>query len=163
MNQTTLLALLGLPGALALATSACSSPHAASSTPAPEQDVHAKPGAAVTVDAALAASSARVHLRFDADAQDVTVHVGGVDGLVVTRGGVLDVGDVARGDVRTLDVAFTPGDERSHLVVAVSGTYATGALSRVSSFAVGETREKSTQLIRGDGRERVHLIPVGGR
>ena len=160
MNHKT---CIGLFCSLMLFASACSTSRAASPAPEATHEVHGKPGAAVTVEAALTTQSAHVTVRFDAAAQDATVRVHGVDRLVVTDGASLDVGDVARGDVRELDVVFTPGAARSHLVVSVEGTYAGGVRSRVASFAVGEARPTSAARATGEGDDRVRLMPVQGR
>lgn len=160
MNHKT---CIGLFCSLMLLAGACSTSRAASPASEATREVHGKPGASVTVEAAMATGSAHVTVRFDAAAEDATVRVRGVDGLVVTRGASLDVGDVARGDVRELDVAFTSGAARSHLVVSVEGTYAGGVRSRVASFAVGEARPTSAARATGEDGDRVRLMPVQGR
>ncbi len=67
----------------ALALAGCAR-QAASADPPSAAPVRGKPRAPVEIDARLSTGSARVVVRFDADARDVRIGVQGADGLVVT-------------------------------------------------------------------------------
>lgn len=128
--------------------------------------VSGKPTAPVTVSAELAERSARVTVRFDAPARDVRVNVHGVDGLEVSgEQALVEGGSYEQGTVATFDVAFTPGAGRSHLVVAVAGSFQGAPRTRVASFAVGtpteaQKRASGAQKLESDG-ERIKVMPAG--
>ena len=83
----------------------CTTPTTVSS-PAP---VKGKPTAPVDVTAELSPKSARITVKFDADAQEVEIAASGVDGLVVDGpGGLVAKAAFVRGDTRSFDVKFTP-------------------------------------------------------
>lgn len=143
-----------------LVFAACTTKVSASS-PVP---VKGKPTAPVAVSAELSPTTARLVLRFEADAEGVEVVAGGVDGLVVEGKGVLvQQGAFKRGEVRTFEVAFTPGAGRSQLAVSVSGTFNGASRARVASFTVGTgplPESPGTVMITDDG-ERVKVMPEG--
>lgn len=150
-----------------MAPVACSS-HAKPTTPAAASQDTAKVSAPVTVNAELDGERARVTLRFDAPASDVQVSVSGVDGLTVrSAASPVQGGSFARAEEKSFDVDFTPGAGRSHLVVAVTGTFQGAHLSKVSSFAMGkptEAQQKSggTTMTGSDG-QRIKVMPAGGQ
>ncbi len=126
-----------------------------------------KPRAPVAIDAALAAGSARVTVRFDADARDVRIDVHGADGLSVTSDATpVKHASFARGASATFDVTFTPGPGRSFLAVGVGGKFhGAGKRTAVASFAVGElTREQrdaSGTVLEGADGERLKIVVPG--
>jgi hypothetical protein len=100
-----------------------------------------KPTAPVTIRADLdaAAGTARVTVQFDAAASDVEIAVRGLDGLVISSPAApLTAAAVPAGEVRTLDVSFTPGEGRSLLAVAVTGRFGGARRAGVTTFAMGE-------------------------
>lgn len=153
------LALLGLGACTSGATAPTKKSDAA---PA----VSGKPTAPVTVDAELERTTARVTVRFDAPASDVRVSVHGVDGLTVTSEATpLEGTSFEQGTVKAFDVAFTPGEGRSHLVVSVAGSFQGLPRTRVATFAVGEPtaeqKSSNAQKTTDSNGERVKLMPVG--
>ncbi len=126
-----------------------------------------KPSAPVSVDAQVAAGSARVTVRFEADAKDVRIDVHGAGGLAVTSVATpVEHAAFARGGSTTFDVAFTPGPGRSYLAVAVGGKFhGAGKRFRIASFAVGEpTRdqlESGGTVVEGSDGERLKVVVPG--
>ncbi len=152
--------------AAALALAGCAPP-APPADARPGPSARASATAPVTVGAQLSGGSGRVTVRFDADAQDVRIEVFGANGLAVTTGAVpVDGARFVRGDVVTLEVAFTPGPGRSSLVVAVTGSFRGGARrASVANFEVGEpTPEQRTgpgTVVQGSDGERLHVVGSG--
>lgn len=137
---------------------ACTTPVSASS-PVP---VKGKPTAPVAVSAELSATSARLLIKFESDAQGVDVVASGVDGLVVEgQGALVQKGSFKAGDTRSFDVAFVPGVGRSQLVVSISGTFNGGSRARVASFTVGSgpLPESPGTVMTTDDGERVKVMP----
>ncbi len=152
--------------ALALASGGCA--RQAPATPQPASTLaHGKPSAPVSVDAQLGAGTARVTVRFDADARDVRIDVHGAAGLAVTSAATpVERGAFARGESATFDVTFTPGPGRSLLAVGVAGKFhGAGKRARVASFAVGEpTREQleaGGTVVEGSDGERLKVVVPG--
>lgn len=166
MNRTALVILSGL---LALTAQVACSSQAKSTPPSGNRaDVAtAKVSAPVTVDAKLDGERARVTLRFNAPASDVQVNVSGVDGLTVRSGATPVAGtSFTNAGETSFDVDFTPGPGRSHLVVAVTGTFQGGPLSKVASFAVGTPtaeQKSSGNTITGSDGERIKVMPSSGQ
>jgi hypothetical protein len=150
-------------------------PAAKSTSPAePTQNKVAAPKTAqgkvmapVEVQAQLRDGSARIILDFQAPAGDVRVDVHGVDGLVVTNEPKLLGSSFDRGDATSFDVTFTPGAGRSHLVVAVTGSFQGSTLSRVASFAVGsptvEQQKSSNTPTTDSNGQRIKVMPGSGQ
>ncbi|MFP2927487.1 hypothetical protein ACLESO_20280 [Pyxidicoccus sp. 3LG] len=165
MNRKALAVLSGL---LALAAPvACTS--SAKATPGTEEKADtAKASAPVAVDAQLGEDRARVTLRFSAPASGVKVNVSGVDGLTVKSASTpVDNASFVEAGVTTFDVDFTPGEGRSHLVVAVTGDFEGAHRSKVASFAVGtptEAQQKgSGTTVTGSDGERIKVMPTNGQ
>lgn len=138
---------------------ACTTPTTVAS-PAP---MRGKPTAPVKVTAELASGSAQVVVAFDADAKDVRITAGGVDGLVVAgEPVVLSEGTFERGATHRFQVNFTPGPGRSALTVAVSGSFNGAARARVASFTLGEggTPASPGQVMTSDDGETVKVLPA---
>jgi len=159
MNRIALAAVAGL---LALPAVGGCAPSTAGAAP-----VHGKPSVPVTVEARLSDGSARVTVRFDAEAKGVRVEVGGVDGLSVASAAVpVDGASFARGESTTFDVAFTPGPGRSYLAVAVTGKFrGAGRRAAVTSFAVGEPTPEQEKaggtVLEAPGGERIKVVVPG--
>ncbi len=125
----------------------------------------AKPQAPVQIEADVAASSARVRVRFEQAATNVEVRANGVDGLALAIDPVLVKGrNVAAGETATFDVPFTAGAGQSMLAVHVRGAFAAGERTAVRAFLVGRP---SAEQIRKDqkettriGGEDVRLLPA---
>jgi ABC-type glycerol-3-phosphate transport system substrate-binding protein len=165
MNRMALAVLPGL--AALLLAGACTSPakSAASTVTGAET---AKLTVPVAVEAQLGDGQAKVTLRFEAPASNVKVHVYGVDGLVVKSAETLvDGASFVKDAVTTFDVAFTPGVGRSHLAVAVSGSFQGGARSSVSTFAVGEPspgqQKGSGNVVTDEDGQRIKVMPTNGQ
>jgi hypothetical protein len=161
MNRKVLAVLTGLV--------ALSAPLACSSSKTNPASAHGgaeagKPSAPVAVDAQLAEGQARVTLRFDAPASDVRVNVSGADGLEVKSAATpVEGGSFAEAGSTAFDVAFTPGPGRSHLVVAVTGTFRGAHQTKVASFSVGEPSAEQQQrtgntLTNSEG-QRIKVMP----
>jgi hypothetical protein len=122
-----------------------------------------KPSAPVAVSGELTATSARLRVSFEADAQDVDIVVSGVDGLVVEGQGVLmKKGAFSHGESKDFDVKFSaPAAGRSQLVLSVSGSFHGASRARVASFTVGTgpLPESGTVMTTDDG-ERVKVMPA---
>ncbi len=114
---------------------ACTTPTSASSHTPPK----GKPSAPVAVSAELGERSAKVAVAFEADAEDVSISVSGVDGLVVSSAAVVvERGAFARGATQRFPVEFTPGAGRSQLVVTVAGRFGGAQRARVAAFGIGD-------------------------
>lgn len=96
-----------------------------------------KPTAPVEISAKLSPTNARLALRFEAAAEQVTVKVSGLDGLTLEP---LQAGEgqYKVGEVALFDVEYT--GPSGTLVINVSGTFNGARKSRVVTFAVGEVR-----------------------
>lgn len=165
MNPSLLaaLALAALP-----AVACCGTPDARSA--APEKSAAAaadrtKVEAPVEIAAELAERSARVTVRFGSPAAGVRIDVSGVDGLQVNGDSTLvDGASYDRGAEVSFDVAFTPGPGRSHLAVAVSGTFGGGHRAQVRSFSVGAPtaeQQKGRLTTEPQDGERVKVVVPG--
>jgi hypothetical protein len=125
-----------------------------------------KPQAPVQIDADVAASSARVTVRFDQAGTNVEVRANGVDGLSVAGDPVLARGrSVAAGETATFDVPFTAGPGQSMLAVHVRGAFASGERAAVRAFLVGkpsaeQTRKAQESKTTKVGGEDVRLAPA---
>ncbi|MCP3097431.1 hypothetical protein LZ198_00935 [Myxococcus sp. K15C18031901] len=153
-----------LSGLLALmAPVACTSP--SKNAPADAAHTTAKPAAPVGVSATLEDGKAHVKLRFDTSASDVQVDISGVDGLAVTsaatpvRGASFD-----KASTSEFDVAYNPGVGRSHLVVAIRGTFQGSYMTKVASFSTGaptvEQQKSQGSVLTGDEGERLMVLPA---
>ncbi len=167
MNRTVLAVLSSL---LALtAPVACSSqPKSAPATGAQEDIATAKVSAPVVVDAKLEGERAHVTLRFDSPATDVQVNVSGVDGLTVRSAATPVAGtSFTKSSETSFDVDFTPGPGRSLLVVAVTGMFQGGHMSKVQSFTLGtpteEQKKASGTTVTGSDGERIKVMPSSGQ
>jgi len=164
MNRT--LVLLVSLAALAGCTHAQGTTTEPSAAPAgPGSGDTQKTSAPVEVTAELGRGTAKVQVRFDAPGSNVRVDVKGVDGLVVSSAATpVSEATVKQAEVRALDVAFAPGQGRSHLVVSVAGVFGGASLNRVVSFAVGEPtaaqRTSPGTVITGSDGERVKVQPA---
>lgn len=142
-----------------IAVAGCTTPTSVSS-PSPTKG---KPSAPVAVSGELTATSARLRVSFEAEAQDVEIVVSGVDGLVVAGEPVLvKKGAFARGESKDFDVTFTaPPAGRSQLVLSVSGSFHGASRARVASFTVGTgpLPDSGTVMTTDDG-ERVKVMPA---
>ncbi|WP_164021405.1 hypothetical protein [Pyxidicoccus trucidator] len=163
MNRTALAVLSGL---LALtAPLACSSQSKSTPSAGDQADVAtSKVSAPVAVDAKLDGERAHVTLRFDAPATDVQVNVSGADGLSVRSAATPVAGtSFMKAGETSFDVEFTPGPGRSHLVVAVTGSFQGSHMSKVASFAVGtpsaEQQKSSGTTVTGSDGERIKVMP----
>lgn len=162
-----------LSGLLALvAPVACTSPAKSSPAGSGTADTASQANGATTgkisapveVGASLAGDKATVTLRFQGPADDVQVDISGLDGLRVTsettpmRGARFE-----QATTTTLDVDFTPGDGRSLLVVAISGTFRGAPMTKVATFSVGEpsVQQQKTQgdVVTGDDGQPIKLMP----
>ncbi len=150
---------------LALAAGCARQAQATAPAPAP---VRGKPSAPVAIDARLAAASARVTIRFDADAKDVRIDVHGTDGLAVTGTAPTPAEHASfkRGETTAFDVAFTPGPGRSYLVVGVAGKFhGAGKRARVASFPTGEPTPEQEKgmgtVVEGPDGERLKVVVPG--
>ena len=157
---------LAVTTALALAAGAGCAPQAPAAPDASAAPVHGKARAPVSIDAQLSTGSARVTVRFDAEAKDVQVEVRGTDGLAVASAAApVEKASFAPGEAVTFDVAFTPGPGRSHLSVAVSGKFrGAGKRAAVAAFPVGEpTPEqlRATGTVVEGGGERLKVVVPG--
>lgn len=165
MNRRALTVLSSL--VTMLLTGACTQ----SAKPAPSVSAGpetSKMSAPVSVDARLGDGQAHVTVRFDSPASDVKVSVSGVDGLVVKSSAMpVDGGSFVKDAVAAFDVAFTPGAGRSHLVVAISGSFQGAQLSSVSTFAVGTPspgQQKSPgNVVTGEDGQRIKVMPADGQ
>jgi hypothetical protein len=143
-----------------VSSACCTTPSTTTVTSAaPEKG---KPSAPVEVKAELSERSARITVKFESDAKGVKIFASGVDGLVVQGEPALVVdGAFARGEAKTLDVAFTPGAGRSALVVSVSGSFNGATRARVASFGVGTgPLPQSGEVMTTDDGERVKVMPA---
>lgn len=140
-----------------LLSAACTAPSKASA-PRP---VEGKPRAPVAVEAALSADAAKLTVRFLAAGTQVSVTAAGLDGLALrTPEALLTEATVAEGEVRALEVAFTPGPGRSTLAVNVSGRFRGQPQARVVTFAVGDGPLPSDGAeLRTDDGDAVKLMP----
>lgn len=162
------MALAVLPGLVTLLLAgACTSPakSAANTATGPET---AKASAPVTVNAELSDGQAKVTVRFEAPATNVKVSVYGVDGLVVKSAAMpVDGASFVKDAVATFDVAFTPGAGRSHLAVAVTGSFQGGERSSVSTFAIGapspEQQKGPGTVVTGDDGQPIKVMPADGQ
>jgi hypothetical protein len=166
-------ALAVLPGLLALlAPVACTSSGTATS-PSNTSNAKtesagyetAKMSAPISVDAQMGEGQARVTVRFASPGTDVRVGVSGTDGLVVKSNPTpVDGANFVESSISTFDVDFAPGEGRSHLVVAVSGTFKGSHLSKVSTFAIGTPttaqQNASGKAVTGSDGERIKVMPV---
>jgi hypothetical protein len=166
MNRRALVVLPSL--VTLLLAGACSS----SAKPAPDAAATApetaKVSAPVSVDAQLAEGQARVTVRFDSPASDVKVSIYGLDGLVVKSSATpVDGASFVKDAVTTFDVAFSPGVGRSHLAVAVSGSFKGGQRSSVSTFSVGtptpEQQKTPGNVVTGPDGQRIKVMPADGQ
>ena len=100
-----------------------------------------KPTAPVEISAKLSPTHARLALRFEAGAQQVTVAVSGLDGLEVAplQG---SEHDYKESEVAVIDVDYT--GPSGTLVINISGTFNGARKSRVVTFAVGEVMPSSS-------------------
>lgn len=140
-------------------TAACTTANTATS-PAPAKG---KPSAPVEVMAHLAPNGAKLTVKFESDASDVKIAVGGVDGLVINGEPVIvEKGTFARGDAKVFDVLFTPGQGRSQLVVSVSGNFNGASRARVASFTMGDgPLPQNGEVMTTDDGEKVKVMPSG--
>lgn len=142
-----------------LALASCTTPTTVAS-PAPARG---KPTAPVNVTAELTSKSAQLVVTFEADAKDVRITAGGVDGLVVEGEPVLiSEGTFVKGASQRLQVAFTPGPGRSALVVTVAGSFNGASRARVASFTLGQggTPPSPGTVMTSDDGETVKVLPA---
>ncbi|MBN1207890.1 MAG: hypothetical protein JXB05_23705 [Myxococcaceae bacterium] len=169
MNRMALAVLSSLLALLAPVACTSSGTATSPSNTKPESSYETtKTSAPIAVDAELSDGRARVTVRFDSPATDVKVNVSGTDGLVVKSTPTpVDGASFVDSAVSTFDVDFTPGEGRSHLVVAVSGMFKGSHLSKVSSFAIGTPtaaqQSASGSTVTGSDGERIKVMPVDGQ
>jgi hypothetical protein len=162
------MALVVLPSLVTLLLAgACTSPSksAANTATGPET---AKASAPVSVNAQLGEGQGQVTVRFESPASNVKVHVYGVDGLVVKSAATpVDGASFVKDAVATFDVAFTPGAGRSHLAVAVTGSFQGGERSKVSTFAIGspspEQQKGPGTVVTGEDGQPIKVMPANGQ
>jgi hypothetical protein len=157
--------LLSLICGAALALAACQTDSARRDDAPAKQPSAGKPQAPVRVDAEVAASSARVTVRFDQAGTGVEVRASGADGLSLEGDGTLARGrSVSAGETSTFPVTFTAGPGQSLLVISVRGTFAAGERVAVRAFPVGkpsaEQMNKSDAGTTQVGDERVKVLPA---
>ncbi|MBL8910105.1 MAG: hypothetical protein JNM17_05300 [Archangium sp.] len=137
----------------------CTTPTTVAS-PAP---VRGKPTAPVSVNAELSGRSAQLTVTFDGDATDVRITAGGVDGLVVEGEPVIvSAGTFAKGASHRFQVNFTPGPNKSALVVSVAGSFNGASRARVASFTLGQggTLQSPGTVMTTDDGETVKVLPA---
>ena len=159
------LALAVFSSLLTLVSLACTSP-AKAAPDSRNEPVAGKVSAPVTVDAQLKEGQAHVTVRFASPATDVKINVYGVDGLAVkSAASPVEGSSFTEASVATFDVEFTPGPGRSHLVVAVNGSFRGAQRSSVSSVAVGSPTAAQQQspgnVVTGDDGQRIKVMPTG--
>ena len=164
MNRKTLAVFSSLLTLLSVACSPTAKAAPPSSGPATET---AKVSAPVTVEAQLGDGQAHVTVRFSSPASGVKINVHGVDGLVVKSAALpVDGASFTQASSTSFDVAFTPGPGRSHLVVAVDGSFQGAKLARVSTFAVGtpsrEQQQAGGNVVTDDQGQRIEIMPANG-
>lgn len=147
----------------ARATAPVKAAPAKAAAPAPERT---KAEAPVEIAADLGERSATVTVRFTAAASGVRIDVSGAAGLAVQgEPTFVDGASYEPGAEAVFDVAFTPGPGRSHLAVAVSGTFAGSHRAKVRSFAVGtpspEQRKANGLTVETPGGDRVKVVIPG--
>lgn len=152
---------IGASVMVALVAAGCSQPAKA----APEGRFPGKLSAPVAVEAELGRTSARVTLRFEVAATEVTVQARGLDGLAVRgESALVAEGTFKQGDLKAVDVSFEPGAGRSYLAVSVSGLFHGAHLARVVTFAVGmptpEQQQSPATVFTGDDGVRVKGMKV---
>ena len=162
MNRMALAVL----SSLTLLTSAACTSSASAAQSTSSEPVAGKVTAPVKVEAQLKEDQAHITVRFDAPATDVKINVYGVDGLVVKNAATpVEGASFTQSAVQELDVTFTPGPGRSHLVVAVSGSFRGAERSSVSSFSIGTPSAAQQQsqgnVVTGDDGQRVKIMPAG--
>ncbi len=162
MNRMALAVLPSL--AALLLAGACTSP-AKSATNTSTGAETAKASAPVSVNAQLGEGRAQVTVRFESPASNVKVHIYGVDGLVVKSPATpVDGASFVKDAVSTFDVAFTPGEGRSHLAVAVTGSFPGGQRSSVATFAVGtpsaEQQKSPGTIVTGPDGQPIKVMPA---
>jgi hypothetical protein len=128
----------------------------------------AKASAPVSVNAQLSEGRALVTVRFESPASNVRVKVYGVDGLVVKSAATpVDGASFVKDGATSFDVAFTPGPGRSHLAVAVTGSFVGGERSSVSTFAIGtpspEQQKGPGTVMPGDNGQPIKVMPANGQ
>lgn len=139
--------------------------------PSSAKAARASPGKArapATVTARIGSGAATITVRFDAPATEVSIGLGGVDGLAVTSDPTpLSGGRFRRGQTVSFDVAFTPGPGRSHLAVTVGGTFAGQERHVAQSFAVGsptaEQLKPAVPATTDSTGQRIKVMPAGGQ
>ncbi len=100
-----------------------------------------KPTAPVEISAELSPTHARLAVRFEAAAQQVTVAVSGLDGLEVEERPGSEANYKAS-EVAMIDVDYK--GPSGTLVINISGTFNGARKSRVVTFAVGEVKPISS-------------------
>lgn len=119
-----------------------------------------KPGAPVEVTAELTPTHARLAVRFEAAAEQVTMTVSGLDGLTVTTSLPGSERGYKMGELAQLDVDYTGAS--GTLVVNVSGTFNGARQSRVMTFARGEVKpEQSGTKVTPDSGPAFKALPSG--
>jgi hypothetical protein len=101
-----------------------------------------KPTAPVEISAEVTPTHARLSLRFEANTEQATVTVSGLDGLTITQAPEAAPRKYGQGEVSQVDVDYT--GESGTLVINVSGTFNGANKSRVVTFAVGEVKPASS-------------------
>jgi hypothetical protein len=127
---------------------------------------HSKTMAApVSVNFQLGADSGRVSVAFEAPATGVSINVYGVDGLGVSSAlQPVSVASFDTCDTADFEVAFVPGEGRSHLVVVVTGNFNGSVRTSTFSHSVGAKSAKQQKpvgstVIDSDDK-RVKLMPA---
>jgi hypothetical protein len=131
------------------------------SAPVPARGKRTAP---VAIDAKLSAARARVTLRFEAAASDVTIGLQGLDGLTLGPGEAPAARAFNAGESVTVEVPFTSA--RGTLAVSVAGTFAGARQYRAVSFAVGAEAAPSVAAPVGAApvttdREQLQVLPTG--
>jgi hypothetical protein len=119
----------------------------------------------ITVTTVFGAGKATVTLRFDQAVEEAVIGMRGLDGLHVTSQPLVDKTSFTKGEILTLDVPFTPGPGRSHLVVDLEGKFRGQRRMAVQTFAVGDLSAEQLKAAEGtiltttDG-QRLKVLPV---
>ncbi len=95
-----------------------------------------KPAAPIRIEADISSSSATVTVVFAADGRDINVNVRGVEGLTLQSAAALSRTSVQAGESLALPLTYSE-NASGMLSVVVTGTFASGPMSRVSAFPVG--------------------------
>ncbi len=131
-----------------------------------EAEIPGKNKAPVALDVQMKDGVARVTVRFDTEAQDVSVTVNGVDGMRVTSPTCpVEGGRFSAGQTVSFDVAYIPGPGRSSLAIAVLGTFNGSRLGTTAMYSVGTPTEEQKrtpgEVTTDSSGQRIKVLPSG--